>query len=86
MNAKIEALAYRVWANATPKGWDCLMSDVAEEIGVSPQKVSAICAIKGWANRFRVSKCDNSAHYGARPAPVGLEVIEGRMERAYVDA
>ena len=53
MNVKFEALAYRIWCSANPRGWDCLMSEVASDIGVPTMVVSAACTVKGWGNRFR---------------------------------
>ncbi len=65
MNVKLEALAFRIWAYAQPKGWDCLMSDVSEKLGVSLSSVRHVSTVKGWNSRFRVAKADTSAHFGS---------------------
>lgn len=65
MNARVEALAFRIWAYAQPKGWDCLMKDVAEALGVSLANVRAVSTVKDWSGRFRVAKADTSARFGS---------------------
>ncbi len=76
MNPKFEALAYRIWASANPRGWDCLMSDVARDIDVPVRVISAACAVKGWSNRFRVAKRENTAHSGAAiPRTVVIDAV-----------
>lgn len=53
MTPKTAALAYRIWAYANPRGWDCTMAEVADHIGVSPQTVGRIAQVKHWSSRFR---------------------------------
>ncbi len=72
MNVKFESLAYRIWASANPRGWDCLMSEVASDIGVPTMVVSAACAVKGWSNRFRTA---NKNRYGGSGIHVPQSVV-----------
>jgi hypothetical protein len=65
MNVKLEALAFRIWAYAQPKGWDCLMSEVATALGVGLGAVRIACTHKGWNSRFRVAKTDTTAQFGS---------------------
>lgn len=53
MNPRTEALAYRIWAYARPLGWDCTAHDIADALGEPWQRVSRVCAVKGWGNRLR---------------------------------
>lgn len=53
MNPKSEALAYRIWAYASPLGWDCTVKDIADELGESWQRVMSICRHRGWIGRLR---------------------------------
>ena len=55
MNARTEALAFRIWAHCEPLGWDCTVKDVAEALGVRWQRVNAICHHRNWTNRLRHS-------------------------------
>jgi hypothetical protein len=72
MNVKFEALAYRIWCSANPRGWDCLMSEVASDIDVPTMVVSAACAVKGWSNRFRTA---NKNRYGGSGIHVPQSVV-----------
>ena len=65
MSPKAEALAFRIHQYAHPKGWDCLMSDVAADLKVSLSSVRQISTMKGWNSRFRVAKADTTAHFGS---------------------
>lgn len=53
MTPKTAALRYRIWAYASPKGWDCTYSEVAEHTGVSTQTVVNLARHAGWLERFR---------------------------------
>ena len=76
MNVKFEALAYRIWCSANPRGWDCLMSEVASDIGVSVKVVSATCTVKGWGSRFRPANKSQYQNSGLHvPQSVVNEVI-----------
>lgn len=52
-NPKSEALAFRIWAYASPLGWDCTVKDIAEELGEGWQRVMNICRHRGWLGRMR---------------------------------
>ncbi len=55
MSAQTEALAYKIWAFANPKDWDCTIHEIADVIGESPQRTAGICRVKGWTERLRSS-------------------------------
>jgi hypothetical protein len=55
MNVKTEALAFRIWAFAKPKAWDCTVHEISEVVGETPQRIAAICRTKGWNTRLRSS-------------------------------
>ena len=46
MSPKAEALAFRIHQYAHPKGWDCLMSDVAADLKVSLSSVRQISLVE----------------------------------------
>lgn len=52
-NPKSEALAFRIWAYASPLGWDCTINDIAEELDEKVRRVGRICQNKGWLSRLR---------------------------------
>ncbi len=47
------ALEYRIWAFANPLGWNVTPSEIAAELGVSRQFISAALKRKGWSHRVR---------------------------------
>ncbi|EYD71784.1 hypothetical protein [Limimaricola hongkongensis] len=85
MTPRSEALAYRIWAEAKPIGWDCSVTDLAEALDETPQRIGMICRAKGWSDRFRVnpSNTDVRAHrpYHADELmpEVGDRVVRGEM-------
>ena len=81
MNPKSEALAYRIWAYASPLGWDCTVKDIAEELGESWQRVNRVCQLKGWQGRMRHGALNQEDYFGA---------VDGKRTRpkftSYADA
>jgi len=71
---RTEALAYRIWAYATPREWNVTGKDIAEALGVTYQLVAAILQVKGWVNRTRSNKMD---YNGFGP----LHIPENGMDR-----
>lgn len=55
MSIQTEALAFRIWAFAKPKDWDCSVHDIADAVGESPQRTAGVCRVKGWTERLRSS-------------------------------
>jgi hypothetical protein len=55
MNVRTEALAFRIWAFAEPKDWDCSIRDIAEYLKETPQRIAAVCRGKSWVARLRSS-------------------------------
>jgi hypothetical protein len=53
MTPRTMALAYRIWAYATPKEWDCTIPELAEHFNVHPSTITQIARHKGWLNRLR---------------------------------
>lgn len=87
MNVKFEALAYRIWGSANPRGWDCLMSEVASDIGVSVKVVSATCTVKGWGGRFRPANNNQYQKSGLHvPQSVVNEVLDEVVGVDHLDA
>ena len=50
---KIEALAFRIWAHCEPLGWDTDARQIADAMDETVQRVTSICAVKGWTDRLR---------------------------------
>lgn len=55
MTIKTQALRFRIWQYANPKGWDVTFSEVAAALGVDARSIGAIARHAGWVERFRVS-------------------------------
>ncbi len=64
MTPRTMALAYRIWAYATPREWDVSVKEVAEALGVSWQHVNLICAKRGWNARMRKDTTDAGLQIG----------------------
>lgn len=52
----IEALAYRLWGWAQPRGWNCSLMEAAEALDEPVVKVARVAALKGWKSRFRATE------------------------------
>ncbi len=52
------ALEYKIWAFASPRGWNVTPGEIAEELGVTKFAVGHALKRKGWSGRVRVSKRD----------------------------
>ena len=85
------ALVYRIYGHCSP-GWGNTYADVAEALGVSPQRVQRCAVAVGWSRRFTfVSPSDQeylaakrTAHGGLFPTSADLEPIR-RMAAVAVD-
>jgi hypothetical protein len=51
MTPHIEALAYRIWAYANPREWDCSHAEIADGTGISIDMVAQVISAKGWKGR-----------------------------------
>lgn len=51
MTPHMEALAYRIWAYANPREWDCSYAEIADGTGIGYDMVSRVISNKGWAGR-----------------------------------
>lgn len=83
MNLKTEALAFLIWRHANPLEWNMTYVEVAEALGVSKERVRAICSLKKWTNRFRAPPSSGAFQgYMNRQGLAGAEVFEHQMELA----
>jgi hypothetical protein len=86
MSPQSMALAYRIWAYASPRGWNVTAHEVADALNVSWQRVNRIAQIKGWQGRFR--KAELSHEYmramagGIMPGLQPDEIVSGRVGMA----
>ena len=69
LSPRTEALAFRVWQVANPRGWDMTAGEIAEALGVSWQTVNRVCQLKGWLTRIR--KAAPGAEEGFGPVIIG---------------
>ena len=69
MTPRTMATAYRIWAFASPLGWDVTAGEIGEALGITPQAVGHVCRIKGWGTRLR--KTAETGH-GGRQGGVGV--------------
>ena len=77
MNPRTEAIAFRIWQYAAPKGWDVTLRDIADAVGVGLMTVRNILRYKGWAGRVRVMTADFSSTGWSRPSNlvIGFDAI-----------
>lgn len=80
LSAKSEALAFRIWAYASPIGWDCTIHDVAQALGVSARSVGAVALHKRWSERFRrnAEQAVSEAWFGEGLGFLNLEAFDSR--------
>jgi hypothetical protein len=53
MTPRREALAFRIWQFASAREWNVTSAEIAEALGESTDKVRAVAAARGWAQRMR---------------------------------
>ena len=52
MKAVKAANDFRIWRAAESVGWDCTMSDLADETGLHYQTIISSCKRRGWTERL----------------------------------
>ena len=58
MSPRVEAMAFRIWQYANPRGWDCTVGEIAEALDMHPIPVGRVCAMRGWHVRLRKTRFD----------------------------
>lgn len=53
MTPRSQALAFRIWAYCEPRGWDCTLTEVADALDESINRVRGVCQWRGWTERMR---------------------------------
>lgn len=53
MTPRTQAIAFRLWAYASPRGWDCTVGGAADAIGITRGTAYAVIRSSGWGGRFR---------------------------------
>ena len=56
VSPKTQALRYRIWAYANPRGWDVTYNEVADAIGEPVRSVASVIQHAKWASRMRVAE------------------------------
>lgn len=56
MTPRTEAIAFRLWAFASPRGWDCTPLEAADALGEPWRSIAVAIRCKGWATRFRTTQ------------------------------
>lgn len=65
-NPRTETAAFIIWADCNLHGWERRTAEIAETVGMSPQRVLRILSLKKWLPRVRLSSVDTGA---ASPMP-----------------
>lgn len=77
---KTQALAYRIWAYAQPREWNCTMQELADALGESVMRITIACRVKGWCGRVRTATTYahgvNCVNGSARPFEVAALLQE----------
>lgn len=58
MSPYTEAMAFRIWQYANPRGWDCTVGEIAEALDMHPSPVGRVCVMRGWHVRLRKTRLD----------------------------
>ena len=69
MSPRTEAIAYRIWAFADPRGWDVTVADIAAALDLRNTSVQSICTVRRWHGRMRgtaVIGRENAGRFTAR--------------------
>lgn len=85
MTPRGHAIAFRIWQFCRPLGWDCTLSEVAEELDLPIATVRAIIKLKNWGGRLRMTKTHYRGSGGNDYALSVDAVLCGSGQRAAVD-
>lgn len=77
MNARFEALAFRVWAVCQAREWSCTAREVADELGISVRQVVSVLAHKRWGGRLPTDCATSSADHGLSSSQ-GVNITDAR--------
>ena len=58
MSPRMEAMAFRIWQYANPRGWDCTVGEIAAALEMQPSPIGRVCAMRGWHTRLRKTGLD----------------------------
>ena len=72
MTPHMEAIAFRIWQVAEPKGWDLTLPEAAKMAGTSTSYASKAVRAKGWLSRFRAHQTDGQAYKWKRISELGV--------------
>lgn len=64
MTPRSEALAYRIWAYAEPKGWDVSILELSIALDEHHGHIGRVCSAKDWTHRFRASEGSGAGPFG----------------------
>jgi hypothetical protein len=53
LSVKSEALAFRIWQYAAPREWNVTLSEIADHLGESLERVRGVVVTRGWFGRIR---------------------------------
>lgn len=79
MTLRTEILAFRIWAFAHPREWDCTLQELADALGESVGRISAVCRDKKWSGRLRGTGAQYNDLHGVRGAAREDEVATAAM-------
>ncbi len=79
------ALEYRIWAFASPRGWNVTPGEIAAELGVTTQAIRGALERRRWSSRCRVTKQDTDGWASSWNRDVMRatdDVLHGRVNMA----
>jgi hypothetical protein len=79
MSLRTEVLAFRIWAFAYPRGWDCTLQELADALDESAARIRAVCQVKKWNSRLRGAGAQYNDLHGVRGAAREDEVATAAM-------
>jgi len=84
---RMMALAYRIWAYASPREWNCTSQEIADELGIPQRVVTGICAAREWNQRMRATHNPIFWDHGNLPVIAGgRDVLTARERMTFAGA
>ena len=84
MTPRAMRISLQIWAYCDPRGWDCSVKEIAEEIGENWQTVNVICRHRGWLRRLR-SETPQERALWENDMRIGVDAaLEGEGRRAII--
>ena len=79
---KTHALAYRIWAYAEPREWNCTVNELANALNENRKSIVAACTAKGWNHRLRTAVTYDANYVSSSAYPSEVNSLLREQVRA----